>query len=47
MTMLSFAMLGRFAGIQVRQLKPADRDPVKVWMAAEDQVHRWSSGGVR
>jgi hypothetical protein len=40
MTVLSFAMLGRFSGIQVRQLKPSDLDPVKVWMAAEDKVQR-------
>ena len=40
MTVLSFAMLGRFAGIEVRQLKPSDLDPVKVWMAAEDRAHR-------
>jgi hypothetical protein len=40
MTLLSFAMLGRFAGIEVRHLTPADLDPVKIWMAAEDRVHR-------
>ena len=40
MTVLSFAMLGRFSGIQVRQLKPSDLDPVKVWTAAEDRVQR-------
>ena len=40
MTCLSFAMLGRFSGIEVRQLKPADLDPVKVWMATEDRAHR-------
>jgi anti-sigma factor RsiW len=40
MTVLSFAMLGRLSGIEVRQLSPADLDPVKVWMAAEDRVHR-------
>ncbi|HWZ33884.1 MAG TPA: anti-sigma factor [Bryobacteraceae bacterium] len=40
MTILSFAMLGRLSGIEVRQLKPSDLDPVKVWMAAEDRVHR-------
>jgi anti-sigma factor RsiW len=40
MTVLSFAMLGRFSGIEVRQLKPSDLDPVKVWTAAEDRVHR-------
>src|SRR5712691_12105586 len=47
MTVLSFAMLGRFSGIQVRQLKPSDLDPVKVWMAAEDRVHRTWERGVK
>ena len=40
MTILSFAMLGRFAGINMRQLKPSDLDPVKVYVAAEDKVQR-------
>lgn len=40
MTVLSFAMLGRFSGIQVRQLTPSDLDPVKILMAAEDRAHR-------
>ena len=40
MTVLSFAMLGRFAGIEVRQLKPSDLDPVKVWMSVEDRAVR-------
>ena len=40
MTVLSFAMLGRFAGIQVRQLKPSDLEPIKVWMAVEDRFLR-------
>lgn len=40
MTVLSFAMLGRFSGIQVRQLKPSDLDPVKIWMAVDDRVNR-------
>lgn len=40
MTILSFAMLGRFAGIEARQLRPADLNPVKVWEAAEDRAHR-------
>lgn len=45
MTVLSFAMLGRFAGIKVRQLKPSDLDPVKVWMAVEDSTLRaWERG---
>jgi anti-sigma factor RsiW len=45
MTVLSFAMLGRITGVQVRQLKPSDLDPVKVWVAAEDHAHRvWDRG---
>lgn len=40
MTVLSFAMLGRLSGIEVRHLSPSDLDPVKVWTAAEDKVHR-------
>ena len=38
MTILSFAMLGRM--VPIRQLKPADLQPSKVWMAAEDKVWR-------
>jgi hypothetical protein len=45
MTILSFAMLGRFAGFEVRQLKPSDLDPVKVWIALEDKALRaWERG---
>ena len=40
MTILSFAMLGRFAGIEARQLRPADLSPVKIIEASEDQMHR-------
>lgn len=40
MTVLSFAMLGRFAGIEVRKLKPSDLDPAKVWMTVEDRAVR-------
>jgi anti-sigma factor RsiW len=45
MTVLSFAMIGRFT--PVRQLTPSDLDPVKVWTAAEDRVVRWYSRGVK
>jgi hypothetical protein len=38
MTVLSFAMMGRFAGIEVRQLKPSDLNPVAVYSAVEDRV---------
>lgn len=45
MTILSFAMLGRFAGIEVRQLRPADLSPVAVWVAIEDKAMRvWERG---
>ena len=40
MTVLSFAMLGRFAGIEIRQLKPSDLQPAKVWMTVEDRAMR-------
>jgi anti-sigma factor RsiW len=40
MTVLSFAMLQRLTGIQVRQLRPSDLDPVKVWVAVDDRAHR-------
>lgn len=40
MTILSFSMLGRFAGIEVRQLKPSDLQPTKVWAAVDDKAHR-------
>jgi hypothetical protein len=45
MTVLSFAMIGRFT--HVRQLTPSDLDPVKVWTAAEDRVVRWYDRGVK
>jgi hypothetical protein len=45
MTILSFSMLGRFAGIEVRQLKPSDLNPTRVWTAFDDRVHRaWERG---
>lgn len=40
MTIVSFSMLGRFAGIEVRQLKASDLTPAKVWAATDDRVHR-------
>jgi anti-sigma factor RsiW len=40
MTILSFAMLGRFAGIQPRQLTAADLNPARVWAALDDRAHR-------
>jgi anti-sigma factor RsiW len=40
MTILSFSMLGRFSGIEVRQLKPSDLQPAKVWAAVDDRANR-------
>ena len=40
MTILSFSMLGKFAGLPQRQLTPADLHPAKVWSALEDNAHR-------
>ena len=40
MTILSFSMLGQFTGIQVRQLKAADLDPVRVWASIDSQTQR-------
>ena len=40
MTILSFAMLGRMAGVPVRQLKPADLQPAKIWATVEDKAWR-------
>ena len=40
MTILSFSMVGRIAGVQQRQLTMADLDPVKVWAAFDDTLHR-------
>lgn len=47
MTLLSFAMLGRFAGIEVRHLSVSDLDPVKIWTGAEDRVSRTWQRGVK
>lgn len=46
-TLLSFAMLGRFAGIEVRHLTLADLDPVKIWTSSEDRLTRTWQRGVK
>ncbi len=37
MTILSFAMLERCTGLQVRRVQPADLNPVRVWGNVEDK----------
>ncbi len=46
-TLLSFAMLGRFAGIEVKHLTLADLDPVKIWTSTEDRAARTWQRGVK
>ena len=40
MTVLSFSMLGRFAGLGPRQLSPAELHPVRVLQALDNTAHR-------
>jgi len=40
MTILSFSMLAKFSPIEVRQLRAADLDPVKIWASIDDHAHR-------
>ncbi|MGD0199780.1 MAG: anti-sigma factor [Bryobacteraceae bacterium] len=40
MTILSFSLLGRFAGITPRQLTLDDLRPAKVWQALDDRIYR-------
>ena len=45
MTVLSFSLVARIAGIPERQLRPSDLHPAKVWAAIEDRAHRvWDRG---
>jgi anti-sigma factor RsiW len=40
MTVLSLAMLARFAHIEPRPLRASDLDPVKAWQTVDDRTHR-------
>ncbi len=40
MTILSFSLLGRYAGISPRQLTMDDLRPAKVWQAIDDKANR-------
>lgn len=43
MTILSVSMLAQAFGLEVRQLKASDLEPVKIWAGVEDGAHRqWS-----
>jgi len=40
MTILSFSMLGRFAGVPSRPLHASDLEPAKIWATVDDRAHR-------
>ena len=40
MTILSFSMMARCAGVTPQQLRAGDLEPKKIWAAADDRVHR-------
>ncbi|MCS7314078.1 MAG: hypothetical protein NZ554_01285, partial [Bryobacteraceae bacterium] len=40
MTILSFSMLARFAGIGPRQIHPQELNPIRLWQALDDTAHR-------
>lgn len=40
MTILSFSMLARFAGISTHQLTPSELNPTKIWRSLDDKAHR-------
>jgi Putative zinc-finger len=40
LTILSFSMMARWAGISPRQLKPSDMDPKKIWASLDDRAMR-------
>jgi hypothetical protein len=45
MTVLSLAMMSRCAGVPTRTLTQSDLDPIKIWSAFDDKVHRtWDRG---
>jgi Putative zinc-finger len=47
MTVLSLAMMSRCAGVPNRALTQSDIDPVKIWSAFDDRVHRTWDRGVK
>lgn len=40
MTILSFSMLGRLTGVEIRRLTPQDLEPARVWSTLEDKAYR-------
>jgi hypothetical protein len=40
LTVVSFTMMARCAGVSPRQLRASDMDPVKIWASLDDRAHR-------
>lgn len=40
LTILSFSMMARWAGISPRQLRPSDMDPRRIWASLDDRANR-------
>jgi hypothetical protein len=40
LTVVSFTMMARCAGISPRRLEPSDMDPVKIWASLDNRTHR-------
>ena len=40
LTILSFSMMAKCAGVSPRQLRPSDLEPSRVWASLDDNVHR-------
>src|SRR5262245_52495518 len=40
LTMFSFSIMARCAGVSPRQLRPSDLDPKKIWASLDDRAHR-------
>lgn len=40
LTMFSFTVIARWTGISLRQLRPSDLEPARVWAALDDRAHR-------
>jgi Putative zinc-finger len=40
LTILSFSMMAKWAGISPRQLQPGDLEPARIWAALDDEANR-------
>lgn len=47
MTILSFSMMARCAGISPRELKASDMEPLRIWASIDDRVHRYYERSVK